>query len=108
MHEGEGRTLNCYGATTNLLEKGSGVNVYFVAAFNWDNRTNALGKSVYETFLKYQTGVHLGGGADSQSALKFEGANYKELARPDKPGCGFMTPTENTPSLRVITPFARG
>jgi len=108
LHGSEGREYNLCGAMTNFLEKGSLLNIYFIAAFNWDKRTDALGQSVYESFVHYRNGIHLGGYADGQSALDFQGTSYRELAAADKPGCGIMASNDMSASVRVVTPFARG
>lgn len=108
MHGEFGRENNLCGAMTNFLEKGSLLNIYFIAAFNWDKRGEAIGLSVYESFVRYKTGVHLGGNADSQSILEFQDVPYKELAGADKAGRGILASADHTSSIRVVTPFARG
>lgn len=108
MHGEFGRENNLCGAMTNFLEKGSLLNIYFIAAFNWDKRGEAIGLSVYESFIRYKTGVHLGGNADSQSILEFQDISYKELSGADKAGCGILAYADPISSIRVVTPFARG
>ncbi len=96
------------GAMTNFLEKGSMQNIYFFAALNPDKTSSAAGDSVYESFVYYRTGVHLGGYADSLSHMEFPGMGYRELAAGDKPGCGLVSAGDNTQTIRIVTPFARG
>lgn len=107
LHGNEGIEYNLYGAMTNFQEKGSMLNIYFFAAFNWDKRENALGQSVYESFIKYKTGVHMGGCADVQSILEYPDLPFRILSAVEKAGCGIMTSDDTTASTRVITPFTR-
>lgn len=107
LHGNEGIEYNLYGAMTNFQEKGSMLNIYFFAAFNWDKRENALGQSVYESFIKYKTGVHMGGCADVQSILEYSDLPFRILSAVEKAGCGIMTSDDTTASTRVITPFTR-
>lgn len=108
LHGEEGRKYNLYGAMTNFQEKGSMLNIYFFAAFNWDKRMEALGQSVYESFIRYKTGIHLGGYADSQSALEFQDIPFRVLSAADKAGCGLTASGDMSVSVRVVTPFAGG
>lgn len=108
LHGGEARELNLSGAMTNFQEKGSMLNIYFFAAFNWDKRTDVLGQSVYESFVHYKNGVHLGGYADVQSALEFPDVPFRILSSAEKAGCGIIAPDDRSSSVRVVTPSARG
>ncbi len=96
------------GAMTNFQEKGSMLNIYFFAALNPDKTGNAMGESIFETFVYYKTGVHLGGFADSLTLMEFPGVGYKELSSGDKPGCGLMTYGDGAETIRIVTPSARG
>lgn len=96
------------GAMTNFQEKGSMLNIYFFAALNPDKVSNAVGESVYESFVYYKTGIHLGGYADTLTLMEFPGIGYKELAAADKPGCGLVTSKDARGTLHVVTPFAKG
>ena len=104
--EGEARGLGP--AMNNLLEKGSLLNIYFAAGMNWDKRQEVLGKPVFETFVSYKTGVHLGGGADEQRLLDFPGISMQMKSRPDKAGCGLVADLETQKSFRTVTPLVRG
>ena len=104
--EGEARGLGP--AMNNLLEKGSFLNIYFAAGMNWDKRQEVLGKPVFETFVSYKTGVHLGGGADEQRLLDFPGISMQMKSRPDKAGCGLVADLETQKSFRIVTPLVRG
>jgi len=108
LHGTEAQEINLWGAMTNFQEKGSMMNIYFFAAFNWDKRMEVLGESVYESFVKYKNGIHLGGYADTQNALEFQDVPFRILSAADKPGCGIMAPDDLSDSIRVVTPFARG
>lgn len=102
------REWNLSGAITNFQEKGSMLHIYFFAAFNWDKRAEVLGEGVYESFIRYKNGIHLGGYADAQSALEFQDIPFRVLSSADKPGCGMATSNDMSASVRIVTPFARG
>lgn len=108
LHGEKARELNLFGAMTNFQEKGSMMNIYFFAVFNWDKRVNVLGQSVYESFVRYKNGIHLGGYADAQSALEFQNVPFRILSSADKAGCGITASNDISESVRVVTPFARG
>ena len=107
LHRNE-KNYGIDGAMTTFLEKGSMLNIYFFAALNPDKTNSVVGDSVYESFVYYRTGVHLGGFADSLSNMEFPGVGYKELAAGDKPGCGLVSAGNNTQAVRIVTPFAKG
>lgn len=108
LHGEEAREFNLHGALTNFQEKGSMMNIYFFAAFNWDKRVNVLGQEVYESFVRYKNGIHLGGYADAQSALEFQDVPFRILSSADKAGCGITASDDLAASTRIVTPFARG
>ena len=80
----------------------------FRSAFNWDKRINVLGQEVYESFVRYKNGIHLGGYADAQSALEFQDVPFRILSAAEKAGCGMTASNDMSASIRVVTPFARG
>lgn len=108
LHGAEAHELNLHGALANFQEKGSMMNIYFFAAFNWDKRINVLGQEVYESFVRYKNGIHLGGYADAQSALEFQDVPFRILSAAEKAGCGMTASNDMSASIRVVTPFARG
>ena len=74
---------------------------------NWEKRQDALGKPVFEAFVSYKTGVHLGGAADDQRMLEFPGISMQEKSRPDKPGCGLAVDPDGQSAFRIVTPLVR-
>lgn len=108
LHREKVHELNLASAMTNFQEKGSMMNIYFFAVFHWDKRVNVLGQSVYESFVRYKSGIHLGGYADTQSALEFQNVPFRILSSADKAGCGITASNDISKSVRVVTPFARG
>lgn len=107
LHRNE-HAYNIDGAMTNFQEKGAMLNIYFFAAFNPDKTGNAVGESIFESFVYYKTGIHLGGFAEALTLMEFPGLGYKELSSGDKPGCGLMPVENNTQTAHIITPFAKG
>lgn len=93
---------------TNLLEKGDLLNIYFISCFNWEKRTEVIGKAAYEAYIKYRTGVHLGGNADSQRLLDISGISMQEKMKAEKAGIGLTAATDSRGTIKIITPLARG
>ena len=106
MHGSEGATHNLAGAMTNLFEKGNLLDIYFFAAYDDEKRMDASGLSVYETYVSYKNGIHLGGMADSQSILRFDGIPYRKLTAAGKPGSGFTSSYSDKGSVQVVIPLA--
>ena len=106
MHGLEGATHNLAGAITNLFEKGSLLDIYFFAAYDDEKRIDAAGLSVYESFVSYKNGIHLGGMADAQSILRFDGIPYRKLTAAGKPGSGVTSSYSDKGSVQVVIPLA--
>jgi S-DNA-T family DNA segregation ATPase FtsK/SpoIIIE len=106
MHGSEGASHNLAGAITNLFEKGSLLDIYFFAAYDDEKRMDAAGLSVYESFTSYKNGIHLGGMADSQSILRFDGVPYRKLTAAGKPGSGITSSYNDKGSVQVVIPLA--
>ncbi|SHH41222.1 type VII secretion protein EssC, C-terminal domain-containing protein [Butyrivibrio fibrisolvens DSM 3071] len=106
MHGPEGATHNLAGAITNLFEKGNLLDIYFFAAYDDEKRIDAAGLSVYESFVSYKNGIHLGGMADAQSILRFDGIPYRKLTAAGKPGSGVTSSYSDKGSVQVVIPLA--
>lgn len=107
LHGEKGIEYNLYGAMTNFQEKGNMLHIYFFAAFNWEKRETVLGQSIYESFIKYKSGIHMGGNADAQNILEFPDLPFRVLSSTEKAGYGIMTADDTSESIRVVTPFTR-
>ncbi|WP_026504165.1 FtsK/SpoIIIE domain-containing protein [Butyrivibrio sp. NC3005] len=104
-HSSEGERTNLAGAISNLFEKGSLLNIYFFATYNDEKRIQAAGLKVLTEFLEYRKGIHLGGMADGQNVLRFEGIPYRELVSASAPGLGFTASTNGQISQKVLIPL---
>lgn len=104
----DGLKYNIGGLLTNLLEKGSGLNIYFIACFNWAKRTEALGTDVYNAFISYKCGIHLGGNSDAQMALDIKGIPLREQQVAEKVGIGVTSADETSDSIKVVIPLSKG
>ena len=105
LHSAEGVTHNLAGAMTNLFEKGNLLNIYFFATYDDEKKIDAAGLSVYETYVSYRNGIHLGGMADSQSILRFDGIPYRKLTAAGKPGSGITSSNSDKGSVQVAIPL---
>ena len=81
------------------------MNIYFFATYNDEKRIQAAGLKVLTEFLEYRKGIHLGGMADGQNVLRFEGIPYRELVSASAPGLGFTASTNGQISQKVLIPL---
>ena len=105
MHSFEGIEHNLSGAVTNLFEKGNLLNIYFFATYDDEKKSQVLGLSVYESYISYKNGIHLGGEADSQNILRFNNVPYKKLTAIGKPGSAITSSSGDENSMSVVIPL---
>lgn len=108
LYSKDGEKMGVGATMTNLLEKGDLMNIYFVACFDWEERVEVTGKAAYEAYVKYKTGIHLGGNADNQRLLDFSGISMQEKMRTEKAGIGLTAATDLHGTVKVVIPLARG
>ncbi len=108
MYGPEGASYNFGNSMTNLLEKGSGLNIYFIACFNWEKRTEVLGTGIYNAFTGYRFGIHMGGASDAQTILTVTGFSLRERQKPEKAGIGVTSADETCGSRKIMVPLIRG
>ena len=90
---------------TTLLEKGAMHNVYWFAGFNQDEVSKAVGFDVYNSFIKYKRGIHLGGNVAAQRLLPFDYVPYTEQTKVFKPGVGMLPVDEENDTAKVVIPL---
>ena len=92
----------------NIIAKGSLHNIYFIGAVPLENRSDAAGYPIYETFVGYKTGIHLGGKVSENPILNFDYMSYAEKEKAEKTGTGSIPETEAEEAARsVVIPLAR-
>lgn len=100
--------LNMKGFLENILAKGSLHNIYFIAAMALEDRSNVAGYQVYETFVGYKTGIHLGGKVSNNPILNFDYLSYAEKEKGEKIGVGNIPVTAaEEKTTKVVIPLAR-
>ncbi len=108
LHSPQGIKDNVCGAMANLFDKGFLHNIYFFACLNQDQRMELMSKEVYEKFVRYKMGLHLGGNITAQRLLDFNGMSFTEQSAVEKPGVAAVPPTDNEPYHRIILPLVKG
>lgn len=100
--------LNMKGFLENILAKGSLHNIYFISAMALEDRSNVAGYQIYETFVGYKTGIHLGGKVSSNPILNFDYMSYAEKEKGEKIGIGNIPVTAaEEKTEKVVIPLAR-
>ena len=95
------------GFMETLFKKGEGHKIYFIASLSLDDRNEAAGYQAFTDFVKYGTGIHLGGNAAQNPYLNFEYISFAERTKPLAAGVGQLPETEyGRTADRVVLPFA--
>ena len=74
----------------NLLTKGSLHNIYFAAGFRQENYADTAGRRIFEAFVKYRTGIHMGGDTGADRILDFSYVPYSEQGKGLVQGHGIL------------------
>lgn len=88
------------GFLENIIEKGALHNIYFVGCMNPDTASAMAGYKIYEKFIGYKKGVHLGGNISGQRIFNFSNIPFAELSKTYKRGIG-LTPDIDDESMAV-------
>ncbi len=91
-----------------LLEKGSYHNVYWIAAFNPDAISEVRGRSTFEVFSRYNTGIWFGGNVATAGIMDFSYLNYTEQQKTTKLGLGLLSYDAEDPVRSVVVPLVKG
>lgn len=98
-----------YGYIENIISKGALHNFHFIGCVNLDKVSDILGMPVYEDFVSYKMGVHLGGNLDSQRIFSFGNIPYMEQTKSMKIGTGIVPSYENMlVGQTIVLPLAKG
>ena len=108
MHGKEGEERGCAGFTSNFFEKGDSQNVYFIACMNPDKSLDVQSLKVYQTFVDWKTGIHLGGNCDGQTYLDFSKLSYNQLKEVLPAGQGYVLMSQKEGAIRTVIPQAKG
>lgn len=92
------------GFLENILEKGRLHNIFFIGALNLEKIMDVAGFRIYELFIGYKTGIHLGGKAIDNSILDLDELTYEQQIKTERPGIGYMSEGgyKNRPVKAVI------
>lgn len=97
------------GFVENITEKGYLHNIYIIAGYDYSNAAHSIGRKVFNNFISYKAGIHLGGNAASQRIFDFSDLPYLEQSRATRPGVGLLPSDVYNPVARtVIIPLLKG
>ena len=91
----------------NLLSHGMLHNIYWFAALNQDQASAVSATDLFQNFTRDKNGIHLGGNAQGQNLLQFDGLNYKDAAKKLPVGFGMLASHDWDNTRIVVTPFYR-
>lgn len=100
-------THDMAGFMETLFRKGEGHKIYFIAALSLEDRNEVAGYQAFIDFMKYGTGIQLGGNASQNPYLNFEYLSFAERSKPQAAGIGLLPETDyGRTADRVILPLA--
>jgi S-DNA-T family DNA segregation ATPase FtsK/SpoIIIE len=91
----------------NIISKGSLHHIYFFGVLSLEDRSTVAGDPIYESFIHYRRGIHLGGRVSENPVLSFDTMPYAERERSLAPGMGLLPETEGSPVCRIVIPQMR-
>jgi len=108
MHYKDLILKGCEALVKNIIEKGSLHNIYFVASYDFNKRDEIIGRDIYEYYIKYQTGIHMGGMLEKQKIFDYSFVPYAEQGKSYPSGIGTIPRMEyegETEYGKVIIPL---
>ncbi|BAL00630.1 putative cell division protein FtsK [Oscillibacter valericigenes Sjm18-20] len=97
------------GFLENVFEKGKLHQVYFFASIDSDRLSDYNGRRLFNSFIGYRTGLHLGGEVDRQRVFTFENIPYGERTRTSKAGQALAASTVTSGQAdKLILPMWKG
>lgn len=96
------------GFVENIAEKGKLHNVFFFIGINPDTVSSVLGLKLYEDFVGYHTGIHLGGSANNIRYMDFSNVSFVEQSKAQKAGIGMIPLGNEDDTAKVVIPHVRG
>jgi S-DNA-T family DNA segregation ATPase FtsK/SpoIIIE len=97
------------GYIENITEKGAYLGMYFIGCVNTDDAVTVNGNRIYQNFISYKTGVHLGGNTSSQRVFQFSNIPYQEGTKATKPGLGLVPSGEDyLKADGIVIPLVKG
>ncbi len=107
LYSDENKSTNLHGGMANLLDKGFLHNIYFFTCLDQDRRQEVIAKDVFEKYMKFRTGCHLGGNVIQQRTFEFAGMPMSEQSLVTKPGIG-LTPGDGVDSYhKLVIPYIK-
>lgn len=103
-----GSEYNMKGFMENVTAKGQGNHIYFFGDLSLKNKAIASGYPVFDNFIGYRKGLHMGGKTINDSILNLDYINYTEANKADKAGVATLPDVygENDTS-KVVIPLVK-
>ena len=99
--------IEMHGFAESIFEKGSGLNIYFVAELSPDKRSSVAGLPAFDHFIGYRTGIRFGGRAIDDPILIFDHLGYADKTAVTKPGTGMPSGHRDTGGpWKIAVPLA--
>lgn len=104
IYHPEQEDRNFSGFFENILEKGAGKGVNWFACHRKEDNLWTRGTTVYELFLGYGYGLHLGGNLLEQSVFSMTQMSYAEQTRLHPAGIGICTENQSGKGIQIRLP----
>lgn len=108
VHAVEDSEISMTDGFINIWEKGSLLNIYFIASVGMEEYQEMVGDVMFRTFCSYRKGIHFGGKSGDNNLFNFDDMSYKDREQALRPGVGLVPADLLRPKTRqVIVPMVK-
>ncbi|MCR4649294.1 MAG: type VII secretion protein EssC [Lachnospiraceae bacterium] len=93
------------GFLQNILDKGTGHNVFWFASLNQDEAPEVAADKTYTIFVRNKVGAYFGGSVQEQRLLQFPNLNYASSTKKLKAGNAFLSAHEGDETDSIVVPI---
>lgn len=94
------------GFMETIFRKGEDHKIYFIGVLPLEEKAQAAGFEAFNQFVRYGTGIQLGGNTAQNPYLSFEYLSYSDQIKPELPGIGLIPDTDGRKQgNRVVLPY---
>lgn len=102
MNDAKNREKGMKGFMETLMAKGRYHNIFFIGILNPEDKNRMRGFPAFTTFISGKNGILFGGNASQNGILNFDYLSYKEQARTEKAGIGWIPWIDGEAAVKKI------
>lgn len=106
INDAKNREKGMKGFMETLMAKGRYHNIFFIGILNLEDKNRLRGYPVFANFISGKNGIHFGGNVSQNGLLNFDYLSFKEQARTEKAGIGWLPQTDgNVTAKKIVVPL---